>query len=121
MNRSIILAAIIISVAILLNGYLERVARAPVAQTPEKQLPVAREKSIAVLPFQDRSSSHQNAGIADGMQQEIINRLTKIHDLKVVSQSDVMQYKAGATRNLRDIGQHLGAANVLEGSVQHEG
>jgi len=122
MNRSIILAAIIISAAILLNGYLERAARAPhAAQAPEKQPPVIRDKSIAVLPFQDLSDSQQEAGFANGIQQEIINRLTKIHDLKVVSQSDVMRYMATATRNVRDIGQHLGAANILEGRVQRAG
>ncbi len=122
MNRSIILAAIIISAAILLNGYLERAARAPhAAQAPEKPPPVIRDKSIAVLPFQDLSDPQQEAGFANGIQQEIINRLTKIHDLKVVSQSDVMRYMATATRNVRDIGQHLGAANILEGRVQRAG
>jgi len=92
MNRSIILAAIIISAAILLNGYFERTARAPhAAQAPEKQPPVIRDKSIAVLPFQDLSDLQQEAGFANGIQQEIINRLTEIHDIKVVSQSDVMR------------------------------
>jgi TolB-like protein len=119
MNRSIIIAAVVISAAILLNGYFDRAARAPhAAQSPEKQPPTVREKSIAVLPFQDLSSSEQKAGFADGIQQEIINRLTKVHDLKVVSQSDVMRYKATERRNPRDIGQQLGAANLLQGSVQ---
>jgi len=122
MNRSIIIAAVVISAAILLNGYFDRAARAPhAAQAPEKQPPMVRERSIAVLPFQDFSSSEQNAGFANGIQQEIINRLTKVHDLKVVSQSDVMRYNAAATRNPRDIGQHLGAANLLEGSAQRAG
>jgi TolB-like protein len=114
MNRSIIIAAVVISGAILLNGYLDRAARAP-----RKPPLIVREKTIAVLPFQDLSSSEQNAGFAAGIQQEIINRLTKVHDLKVVSQSDVMRYNAAATRNLREISQRLGAANLLEGSVQH--
>jgi len=122
MNRSIIIAAVVISAAILLNGYFDRAARAPhAAQAPEKQPPMVRERSIAVLPFQDLSSSEQNAGFANGIQQEIINRLTKVHDLKVVSQSDVMRYNAAATRNPRDIGQQLGAANLLEGSAQRAG
>ena len=120
MNRSIIIAAVVISAAILLNGYFDRAARAPhAAQPPEKQPPMIREKTIAVLPFQDLSSPEQNGGLADGIQQEIINRLTKVHDLKVVSQSDVMRNNAAATRNRRDIGQQLGAANLLEGRVQH--
>ena len=105
MNRSIILAAIIIGAAILVNGYLERLARTPQAiQGSEKQLPEVREKSIAVLPFQDLSSPDQNADFAGSIQQEITNRLTKVHDLKVISQSDVMGYRAAATRNLREIG-----------------
>jgi TolB-like protein len=119
MNRSIIIAAVVISAAILLNGYFDRAARAPhAAQSPEKQPPMVREKTIAVLPFQDLSASQQEAGFANGIQQEIINRLTRVHDLKVVSQSDVMRYNATATLNPRDIGQHLGVANLLEGSVQ---
>ena len=119
MNRSIIIAAVVISAAILLNGYFDRAARAPhPAQAPEKQPLMVRDKSIAVLPFQNLSTSEQDAGFADGIQQEIINRLTKVHDLKVVSQSDVMRYKATAARNLRDVGQHLGVAYLLEGAVQ---
>jgi len=119
MNRSISLAAIIIGAAILVNGYLERLARTPQAiQGSEKQLPEVREKSIAVLPFQDLSSPDQNADFAGSIQQEITNRLTKVHDLKVISQSDVMGYRAAATRNLREIGKHVGAANLLEGRVQ---
>ncbi len=108
MNRSIILAAIIIGAAILVNGYLERLARTPQAiQGSEKQLPEVREKSIAVLPFQDLSSPDQNADFAGSIQQEITNRLTKVHDLKVISQSDVMGYRAAATRNLREIGDRV--------------
>ena len=101
MNRSIIIAAVVISAAILLNGYFDRAARAPhAAQAPEKQPPMVRERSIAVLPFQDFSSSEQNAGFANGIQQEIINRLTKVRDLKVASADAVKQYKPAA-RDLR--------------------
>ena len=118
MNRSIILAAVVISAAILLNGYFDRAARAPhAAQPPEKQPSIVREKTIAVLPFQDLSSE-QNAGFADGIQQEIINRLTKVHDLKVVSAEAVKGYQPAA-RDLREVAKQLGVANLLEGSVQH--
>ena len=118
MNRSIILAAIIISTAILLNGYLNRANRAPqVGRSSQKPVPSVRDKSIAVLPFENLSNDPQTADFADGIQQEIINRLTKVHDLKVVSQSDVMRYKDAARRDLRDIGEHLGAANLAEGRV----
>ena len=118
MNRSIIIAAVVISAAILVNGYFDRAARVPhAAQAPEKQPPVVREKTIAVLPFQDLSSE-QNAGFADGIQQEIINRLTKVHDLKVVSAEAVKGYQPAA-RDLREVAKELGVANLLEGSVQH--
>jgi adenylate cyclase len=119
MNRSIILGAIIISAAILLNGYLERVARAPhSARTPEKQRPDAREKSIAVLPFQDLSSPTENANFADSVQEEILTNLSKIADLKVISRTNVMQYKNAARHDVREIGKQLGVACVLEGAVR---
>jgi TolB-like protein/Tfp pilus assembly protein PilF len=75
------------------------------------------EKSIAVLPFENRSDDKQNSYFADGVQDEILTGLSRVADLKVVSRTSVMQYKAGA-RNLREIGQQLGVAHVLEGSVQ---
>ncbi|MEO5720581.1 MAG: protein kinase [Chthoniobacterales bacterium] len=76
------------------------------------------EKSIAVLPFENRSEEKQNAFFADGVQDEILTNLAKIADLKVISRTSVMQYKTGAARNLREIGQQLGVAHLLEGSVQ---
>jgi TolB-like protein/Tfp pilus assembly protein PilF/class 3 adenylate cyclase len=80
-------------------------------------LPI-REKSIAVLPFENLSDDKQNAFFADGVQDEILTNLAKVADLKVISRTSVMQYKDAATRNLREISQALGVANVLEGSVQ---
>ena len=76
------------------------------------------EKSIAVLPFENLSEDKQNAFFADGIQDEILTNLAKVADLKVISRTSVNQYKAEATRNLREIGQALGVAHVLEGSVQ---
>ena len=76
------------------------------------------EKSIAVLPFENLSDDKQNAFFADGVQDEILTDLAKVADLKVISRTSVAQYKAAAVRNLRDIGQALGVAHVLEGSVQ---
>ena len=84
---------------------------------PTSAAPVP-EKSVAVLPFENLSDDKQNAFFADGIQDEILTNLAKVADLKVISRTSVMQYKAGATRNLRDIGQALGVAHVLEGSVQ---
>ncbi len=76
------------------------------------------EKSIAVLPFENLSEDKQNAFFADGIQDEILTNLAKVADLKVISRTSVNQYKAAAARNLREIGQALGVAHVLEGSVQ---
>src|SRR2546429_5443031 len=78
----------------------------------------APEKSIAVLPFENLSRDPDNAFFADGVQDEILTYLAKIADLKVISRTSVMQYKSGAPRNLREIGQQLGVAHVVEGSVQ---
>ena len=78
-------------------------------------------KSIAVLPFQNLSPDPQNAFFADGVQDEILTDLARIADLKVISRTSVMQYKPGIARNARAIGQALGVANLLEGSVQREG
>jgi TolB-like protein/Tfp pilus assembly protein PilF len=78
----------------------------------------APEKSIAVLPFENLSEEKANAFFADGVQDEILTHLSKIADLKVISRTSVMQYKSGIRRNLREIGQQLGVAHLLEGSVQ---
>src|SRR5216110_3472552 len=75
-------------------------------------------KSIAVLPFENLSRDPDNAYFAEGVQDEILTRLSKVADLKVISRTSVMQYKTGAQRNLREIGQQLGVAHLLEGSVQ---
>jgi TolB-like protein len=75
-------------------------------------------KSIAVLPFENLSEEKANAYFADGMQDEILINLAKIADLKVISRTSVMQYKTDARRNLREIGQQLGVAFLLEGRVQ---
>src|SRR5437870_232199 len=79
------------------------------------------EKSIAVLPFENLSAEKENAFFADGVQNEILSDLAKIADLKVISRASVIIYKAGSARNLREIGQQLGVAHVLEGSVQRAG
>src|SRR5437867_7697180 len=72
------------------------------------------EKSIAVLPFENRSRDPDNAYFADGVQDEILTDLAKIADLKVISRTSVMQFKSGVQRNLREIAQALGVAHVVE-------
>ena len=79
------------------------------------------EKSIAVLPFENLSAEKENAYFADGVQDEILTLLAKLADLKIISRVSVMQYKSGVARNLREVGQQLGVANVVEGSVQRSG
>src|SRR5213596_949977 len=79
------------------------------------------EKSIAVLPFSNLSKEQENALFADGMQDEILSDLAKVADLKVISRTSVMPYKSGMPRNMRVIGQQLGVAHVVEGSVQRAG
>ncbi len=76
------------------------------------------DKSIAILPFQNLSADPENAFFTDGVQDEILNDLAKIADLKVISRTSVMQYKAGAKRSLRQIANELGVAHVVEGTVQ---
>src|SRR6266702_3817984 len=74
-------------------------------------------KSIAVLPFENLSGNPENAYFIDGIQEEILMRLAKIADLKVVSRTSTVRYKR-SPENLREIAKQLGVANVLEGSVQ---
>src|SRR5438067_415862 len=92
---------------------LVEAAKEPVATVPAK--------SIAVLPFENRSRDPDNAFFTDGVQDEILTDLARIADLKVISRTSVMQYKTGANRNLRQIGNELGVAHVVEGSVQRAG
>ena len=80
----------------------------------------AFEKSIAVLPFENRSEDKANAYFADGIQDEIVTRLSKITDLKVISRTSTQQYQSKPA-NLREIAKQLGVANILEGSVQKVG
>jgi TolB-like protein/Tfp pilus assembly protein PilF len=77
-------------------------------------------KSIAVLPFENLSSDKENAYFADGIQDEILTRLSKIADLKVISRTSTQHYKS-APENLPEIARQLGVAHVLEGSVQKNG
>jgi TolB-like protein/Tfp pilus assembly protein PilF len=77
-------------------------------------------KSIAVLPFENLSSDKENAYFAEGIQDEILTRLAKIADLKVISRTSTQHYKS-APENLPEIARQLGVANVLEGSVQKSG
>jgi serine/threonine protein kinase len=82
---------------------------------------VPTEKSIAVLPLENISANKDDAYFADGVQDEILNNLAKIAQLKVISRTSVMQYRADNKRDLRQIASALGVANVLEGTVRRDG
>jgi len=79
--------------------------------------PASPEKSIAVLPFDNLSRDQENAYFAEGIQDEILSRLAKIADLKVISRTSTQKYKS-TPDNLREIAKQLGVSNILEGSVQ---
>jgi TolB-like protein/class 3 adenylate cyclase/Flp pilus assembly protein TadD len=89
-----------------------------ISGSPRPAAAAIPEKSVAVLPFENLSEEKANAFFTDGVQDQILTNLANIADLKVISRTSVMQYKTGAQRNLREIGQQLGVAHLLEGSVQ---
>ncbi|MEY2484870.1 MAG: eukaryotic-like serine/threonine-protein kinase [Verrucomicrobiota bacterium] len=121
-RRALLLAAIglFIGVAAIAGYWLWHPWTNPVASSTERtaQIPA---KSIAVLPFANLSDDKENAFFTDGVQEEILNDLARIADLKVISRTSVMQYKSGSSRNMREIAQQLGVAHVLEGSVRRAG
>ena len=113
------IAAVAILAALFLPGILR--SRSKSATIPPNEASSVSAKSIAVLPFENLSDDKQNAFFTDGVQDEILTALAKLADLKVISRTSVMQFRNAATRNLSEIGQRLGVAHVLEGSVQRVG
>src|SRR3989440_2364184 len=105
----------LLAVIALIGFLLFRYRRPPAAV--ELLVP---EKSIAVLPFDNRSRDPDNAYFADGIQDEILTRLSKIADLKVISRTSTQHYKS-SPENLHEIGRQLGVAHILQGSVQKSG
>jgi len=113
----LISALIVGAVFFLHRGAQQKTTTASPAAAPAS----VPEKSIAVLPFENLSEDRANEFFTNGVQDEILSHLSKIADLRVISRTSVMHYKAGAQRNLREIGQQLGVAHVVEGSVQRAG
>lgn len=91
------------------------------AASPAAAEPADAGKSVAVLPFANFSPDADNEFFAEGLQDEVITALAKIHDLKVISRTSVMAYKNPEGRNLKKIASDLGVASILEGSVQRAG
>jgi TolB-like protein/cytochrome c-type biogenesis protein CcmH/NrfG len=116
-GRKIVAITVVLAVLAitLLLFQLFRAKSTTAIRGPNSEIP---EKSIAVLPFENLSDDKQNSFFTDGVQDEILTNLARVADLKVISRTSVMQYRTTATRNLREIGQLLGVAHVLEGSVQ---
>jgi len=112
-------AALAISFSVVYRRSSPAVTRASSGKAADVGLPIA-EKSIAVLPFENRSEDKANAYFADGIQDEILGRLSKIADLKVTSRTSTQHYKS-APENLREVATQLGVAHILEGSVQKSG
>jgi TolB-like protein/Tfp pilus assembly protein PilF len=108
----LIIAVLALAVALLVLDRMRKPARPAV---------LTQDKSVAVLPFDNMSREPDNVFFTDGVQDQILTALAKVADLKVISRTSVMQYKSGAARNLREIGQQLGVAHLLEGSVQRAG
>jgi Predicted integral membrane protein len=92
-------------------------SKKPVALESPQPLP----SGMAVLPFENLSADPENAFFADGVQDEVLNNLAKIAELKVISRTSVMQYKTGPKRNLRQIANELGVVYVVEGNAQRTG
>src|SRR5437867_174605 len=109
--------ALAISVSIFLRRGSVNITHVPATSRTATSIP---EKSIAVLPFENRSEERTNAYFADGIQDEILARLSKIADLKVISRTSTQHYKS-APENLPEIARQLGVAHILEGSVQKSG
>jgi TolB-like protein/Tfp pilus assembly protein PilF len=107
-----IIAVLLLVIGILLFQRLHPNVSPAVSSSPEK--------SIAVLPFDNLSHDPDNAYFADGIQEEILTRLAKIVDLKVISRTSTQHYKS-APENLPEIAKQLGVAHILEGSVQKSG
>ena len=107
----VVLAAAVLSVALFFLGR---------STAQRAAAPATAAKSIAVLPFENRSEDKANSYFADGIQDEILTRLAKIDDLKVISRTSTQRYKSSPD-NLRDIAKQLGVGHVLEGSVQKSG
>jgi TolB-like protein/Flp pilus assembly protein TadD len=119
MDRTIIAVLVLALGYFAVDKFVLSPRRGSILSPNEHQADV-NTKSIAVLPFENLSSDKENAYFADGIQDEILTRLSKIAALKVISRTSTQKYKS-APDNLREVGQQLGVANLLEGSVQKAG
>jgi TolB-like protein/integral membrane sensor domain MASE1/class 3 adenylate cyclase/predicted Zn-dependent protease len=123
----LVLALVVAALAMVISSltFFQRVSlrmtrSIPPEETASKGAVLIPEKSIAILPFENLSAEKANAYFADGIQDEILMRLSKIADLKVISRTSTQHYKS-APENLPEIAKQLGVAHILEGRVQKSG
>ena len=114
------LAMVISSLTFFQRVSLRMTPSTPPEETGSKGTVLIPEKSIAILPFENLSGDKANAYFADGIHDEILMRLSKIADLKVISRTSTQHYKS-APENLPEIAKQLGVAHILEGRVQKSG
>ena len=116
-RRALIGATVLLILALVIGSliFLRRTTLRPGTMT--SSAPQPNTKSIAVLPFENLSHDPDNAYFADGIQEEILSRLSKIADLKVISRTSTQRYKSKPD-NLLEIAKQLGVAHILEGTVQ---
>ncbi len=123
----LVLALVVAALAMVISSltFFQRVSLRMTPSTPPEEMAskgavLIPEKSVAVLPFENLSDEKTNAYFADGIQDEILMRLSKIADLKVISRTSTQHYKS-APENLPEIAKQLGVAHILEGRVQKSG
>ncbi len=116
--KTLLLIVLVLSALALATSFFILFRRGALSRTSNAA--IIPEKSIAVLPFENRSEEKANAYLADGIQDEILTRLSKISDLKVISRTSTQHYKS-APENLPEIARQLGVAHILEGAVQKSG
>jgi serine/threonine protein kinase/tetratricopeptide (TPR) repeat protein len=113
--RSVVLAGV--AAVVVIGGYL---LASQFLWRPQKELLSVREKSVAVLPFENMVPGPENEWFSNGITEDIITQLSKIGELSVISRTSVMLYK-DSDKSMRQIGEELGVASILEGSVRRSG
>src|SRR5258707_1475752 len=117
-------AGLVVAAAVILTAAWLYIAADRAAQQKSianGSLAEVSAKTVPVLPFESISAAKDDGYFADGVQDEILNNLAKIAQLKVISRTSVMQYRADTKRDMRQIAYALGVANVLEGTVRRDG
>jgi TolB-like protein/Tfp pilus assembly protein PilF len=123
-GAAIALAAAAVVVFMARNGHLTHhgsAAPVPAVPAPSAGTAVPARSAIAVLPFENLSGHSDDAYLADGLQEEILNALARLRALTVISRTSVMQFRGDAARNVREIAERLAVGSILEGSIRRAG